>query len=151
MWCKHTNFELDTHAPLLISAPDMKAKGQRTHALTEFVDIYPTLCDLAGLEKPKHLEGRSAAPLLDNPKKPWKEAAYSQYPRGKVMGYSVRTDGYRYTEWRIVGQKEVKSRELYDHKKDPAENVNVADAPENQRVVKKHSELLKKGFETIPR
>ena len=151
MWCKHTNFELDTHSTLLVSAPGMKAAGRRTRALTEFVDIYPTLCDLAGLEKPGHLEGTSLAPLLDDPERPWKEAAYSQYPRGTVMGYSVRTDRHRYTEWRRIGEKEVRARELYDHETDPDENINVADAAENRKVVEHHSELLKKGFQTIAR
>lgn len=151
MWCKHTNFELDTHSTLLMSAPGMKAAGGRTRALTEFVDIYPTLCDLAGLEKPGHLEGASLAPLLDDPGAAWKEAAYSQYPRGTVMGYSVRTDRYRYTEWRRIGEKEVKARELYDHETDPDENVNVAGAPKNREVVERHGELLKKGFNTVAR
>ena len=66
-WCKHSNVHLDTHSPLLIRAPDRKSTGTPSKALTEFVDIYPTLCDLAGLEKPAHLEGDSLAPLLDKP------------------------------------------------------------------------------------
>jgi iduronate 2-sulfatase len=149
MWCKHTNFELDTHAALILSAPGMKAAGLHTRNLVEFVDIYPTLCDLAGLGKPSHLEGLSMAPLLDNPGQPWKEAAYSQYPQGTLMGYSVRTDRYRYTEWRRLGSTDIKARELYDHEKDPDENVNVAGVAENQTVVERHSTLLKKGFGTI--
>ena len=107
MWCKHTNFELDTRAPLIIAAPGMRAAGQKTDALTEFVDIYPTLCAVAGLPLPKHLEGTSAAPLLDRPALRWKTAAFSQYPRGAVMGRSMRTARWRYTEWReIDGGKE---------------------------------------------
>lgn len=151
MWCKHTNFELDTHATLMLSAPGMKAKGERTRNLVEFVDIYPTLCELTGLEKPSHLEGVSMAPLLDEPDQPWKEAAYSQYPRGSLMGYSVRTDRYRYTEWWRLGKTEIEARELYDHEKDPDENANVAGEAENKDVVERHSALLKKGFGTIPR
>jgi arylsulfatase A-like enzyme len=67
----------------------------------EFVDIYPTLCDAAGLSKPDGLEGASFLPLLDDPARAWKRAAFSQYPRKgqQVMGYSMRTDRYRYTEW----------------------------------------------------
>ncbi len=151
MWCKHTNFELDTRSTLVISAPGMRAAGGRTRNLAEFVDIYPTLCDLAGLAKPGHLEGTSLAPLLDEPGRPWKEAAYSQYPQGTIMGYSVRTDRYRYTEWRRIGEGKVRARELYDHEKDPGENVNAAEAEENRAVVERHSALLKKGFSTIPR
>jgi len=151
MWCKHTNFELDTRSTLLVSAPGMKAPGARTRALTEFVDVYPTLCDLAGLDKPAHLEGASFAPLLDDPARTWKGAAYSQYPRGTIMGYSVRTERHRYTEWRRIGEKDVKARELYDHEKDPDENQNVAEEKENREIVERHSELLKRGFATIPR
>lgn len=151
MWCKHTNFEWDTHVPLIIRAPGMKAPGQRTRALTEFVDIYPTLCDLAGLDKPDHLEGLSMAPLLDDPGRPWKAAAYSQYPRGSTMGYSVRTGRYRYTEWRYAKDTKVRWRELYDHQEDPAENVNVVPDPARRAVVERHMALLRKGFPHIGR
>ena len=98
MWCKHTNYEDDTHVTLVVYDPRAKAKGA-TKALVEFVDIYPTLCELAGLELPEHLEGTSFAPLLDKPDTPWKKAAFSQYPRGSKMGYTMRTDRYRYTLW----------------------------------------------------
>jgi len=146
MWCKHTNFELDTHVPLIISAPGMTARGKHTRALTEFVDIYPTLCDLCGLEKPAHLQGTSAAPLLEDPTQPWKRAAFSQYPKGQIMGYSMRTDTHRYTEWRNLKDDEVAAHELYDHQTDPAENVNVADRPENRKLLKKLSQMLHEGY-----
>ncbi len=111
-WCKHTNFENDTNAPLIIRAPRQKSVGSKTDALVEFVDIYPTLCDLAGLAKPEHLEGTSAAPLLDNPDLAWKPAAFSQYPRGKVMGYSMKTDRYRLTAGKDKQTGEIWAREL---------------------------------------
>lgn len=126
MWCKHTNFEIDTHVPMIISAPGMTARGKNTQALTEFVDIYPTLCELCGLDRPKHLEGDSMVPLLSNPEQAWKKAAFSQYPRGDIMGYSMRTERYRYTEWRDIKSGTVKAQELYDHLNDPQENNNVA-------------------------
>jgi iduronate 2-sulfatase len=146
MWCKHTNFELDTHVPLMFRAPGMPA-GQRTEALTEFVDIYPTLCDLCNLEKPGHLQGTSAVPLFENPNRPWKQAAFSQYPRGRVMGYTLRSDTHRYTEWRGMKKDEVVARELYDHRHDPAENSNVVDAPENAALVKELGALMKGGYQ----
>jgi arylsulfatase A-like enzyme len=90
-WAKHSNVENDTNAPLILSAPAMKARGRSTRALVEFVDIYPTLAELAGLPLPAHLEGVSMQPLLDSPSRPWKTAAFSQYPRGQRMGYSMRT------------------------------------------------------------
>ena len=94
--------------------------GKAIASPVEFVDIYPTLCDLAGFEKPGHLEGDSFAELLQNPSGPRKRAAFSQYPRGNIMGYSMTTDRFRYTEW--VDQKkdnEVVFAELYDHQDDP--------------------------------
>ncbi len=85
LWCKHCNFETSVHSPLIISAPNQGAPGRPTTALCEFVDIYPTLCDICGLSLPPHLEGTSLKPLMDDPGRPWKPAAFSQYPRGKVM------------------------------------------------------------------
>jgi iduronate 2-sulfatase len=149
MWCKHTNFEVDTHVPLIISAPGMKARGCRTRALTEFLDIYPTLCDLAGLDKPAHLEGLSMAPLLDDPDLKWKEAAYSQYCRGSSMGYSIRTDRYRYTEWRRAGDKQPDAVELYDHETDPAENRNIAAEAANTEHRTRLSRMLREEFKGI--
>ncbi len=85
-WCKHSNVENDVNAPLILSVPGMKNAGVCTDALVEFVDIYPTLSELAGLPLPGHLEGTSFKPLLDDPKRPWKSAAFSQYPRSQKGG-----------------------------------------------------------------
>lgn len=145
-WCKHTNFELDTHVPMILSIPGMKTAGQRTKALTEYVDIYPTLSEVCGLELPEHLEGRSMIPLIEDPERPWKKAAFSQYPRGRVMGYSMKTKRFRYTEWQDRQTGEVMARELYDHEKDPHENVNVAGELEYTPDVKRLSEMLKQGW-----
>lgn len=156
-WCKHTNFELDTRAPMIISVPGMKSAGQRTKALTEFVDIYPTLCELCGLELPEQpLEGCSFAPLLNDPNRKWKEAAFSQYPRGRmtnkdrmVMGYSMRTERYRYTEWRRLKSGKVLARELYDHEKDPGENVNAIDDAKYAVAVKKLEKMMQRGWKGV--
>ena len=144
-WCKHTNFEVATRVPLIISAPGQK-KGVRTEDLAEFVDIYPTLCDLCGLPLPGGLEGTSLRPVMADPKRKWKSAAFSQYPRpGNIMGYSIRTDLYRYTEWAEPG-KEPAARELYDHKLDPDENTSIADLPENKALVAELSRKLHAGW-----
>lgn len=157
-WSKHTNFELDTHSPLIVSAPEMTAKGEKTRALVEFVDIYPSLCELAGLDLPKHLQGSSFAPLLDDPEKEWKKAAFSQYPRGPfdeagfrpIMGYSVRTDGYRFTRWQSFYHPDsVIAIELYDHQKDPGETINVADQPAYQKTVDEHAAILDQGWQAV--
>jgi arylsulfatase A-like enzyme len=147
LWCKHTNFEVAARAALMISAPGMKTAGAKTEALTELVDVYPTLCELAGLPRPDGLEGASFAPLLADPQRPWKSAAFSQYPRQKeIMGYSMRTDRYRYTEWRMRDGSKVVARELYDHETDPHETVNLAGVPEHAARVKELSERLSAGW-----
>ncbi len=145
LWSKHTNFEIATRSMLMISIPGQKQRGAKTDALVEFVDVYPTLCELAGLPLTDGLEGKSFAPLIANPKLPWKQAAFSQYPRGKLMGHSMRTDRYRYTEWAMPGER-LEGMELYDHKKDPDENVNIANLPKNKKLVAELSEQLRKGW-----
>ncbi len=141
-WAKHSNVENDVHAPLIISVPGMKAAGKKTDALVEFVDMYPTLAELAGLPLPANLEGKSFKPLLDDPSRAWKSAAFNQYPRtvqGKrLMGYSMRTDRYRFTRW--VDRNDpavVDAIELYDHQTDPQENTNIANEPANKALVEK--------------
>jgi arylsulfatase A-like enzyme len=145
-WCKHTNFELDTHVPMILSVPAMKNTGWRTAALTEYVDIYPTLCELCDLTVPEHLEGLSMVPLIEDPDRRWKKAAFSQYPRGKIMGYTMRTQRFRYTEWQDRKTGKVMARELYDHKKDPKENVNAATDPQYKRHIRRLARMLKAGW-----
>jgi arylsulfatase A-like enzyme len=148
-WCKHTNFELDARVPMIFAAPGIRGAGKPTDALAEFVDIYPTLCDLAGLPLPGHLQGTSLLPVLNDVEQSVKTAALSQYPRSHnkrgLMGYSMRTDRWRYTEWLTRKSREVVARELYDHLNDPAENENVADRRENESLVKGLAEQLAKG------
>ncbi|MCX6366737.1 MAG: sulfatase-like hydrolase/transferase [Armatimonadetes bacterium] len=139
LWHKHTNFERATHAPLIFSAPGMTQAGKTTPALAEFVDIYPTLADLAGLTKPTGLDGKSLKPVLDNPSARVRKVAISQYPRsaeGKpVMGYSARDTRWRLTLWRDRTSGATVATELYDEKNDPKESVNVAAKPENAAVI----------------
>ncbi len=150
-WCKHSNVENDTWAPLLLSVPGMKASGKHTDALVEFVDIYPTLAELARLPLPAHLEGASFRPVLENPGCPWKTAAFSQYPRAlgakHLMGYSMRTDRYRFTAWmQRDDHSQVDAVELYDHQADPQENVNIAGPPQNAALVKELTAKLNAGW-----
>jgi len=141
-WCKHTNFENDTNAPLIISVPGLTSAGQRTNALAEFVDIYPTLAAICGLSLPTHLEGTSLVPILHDPSASLKNAAFSQYPRSvdgkQLMGYSMRTDRYRFTRWVYrEDPAKIDAVELYDHQTDPQENVNIANEPAHAEVVEK--------------
>lgn len=149
LWCKHTNFELAARAPLIISVPGMKNAGKKTEALVEFVDIYPTLLELCGFDSKTEsgLEGTSFVPLLENPQQQWKSAAFSQYPRpGNVMGRSMRTDQYRYTEWANQKTGELVGVELYDHKADPQEDFNIALKAENADLTASLSKKLKDGW-----
>jgi iduronate 2-sulfatase len=150
-WCKHSNVELDTRVPLLISVPGLATDGRRTDALVEFVDIYPSLAELAGLARPQHLEGTSFVPLLRDPARAWKPAAFSQYPRApggkRLMGYSMRTDRYRFTRWvERDNPEKVAALELYDHRADPQENQNIADDPANAGLVAQLTDQWKKGW-----
>ena len=144
MWGKHTNYEQATKAPLIIAAPGLKP-GQ-SKSMTEFVDVFPTLCELSGGKIPENLDGKSLVPIMKNNKVSVKEYAMSQYPRkmpkadikkedgkGKLMGYSMRTAQYRYTVWlknftsdQPYSVDKVYTLELYDYTKDPLEKVNVA-------------------------
>jgi len=153
-WCKHTNYENDTRAPLLLRVPGQAHPGQRCDRLVEFVDVYPTLCDLCGVPLPGHLEGTSFAPLLSEPGRPWKRAVCSQYPRnhqGKaLMGYALRDERYRFVEWVSPASPLALAPEgvveLYDHQTDPQEDHNLAAAPALAGVVKEFRALLRAGW-----
>lgn len=150
-WCKHSTMENDANAPLILSVPGMKGAGSHTDALVEFVDIYPTLAEVAQLPLPDHLEGTSLQPLLEDPKRSWKPAAFSQYPRSskgvKLMGYSMRTDRYRFTRWvRENDHSQVDATELYDHQLDSQENTNIANIPANQELVEKLTQQWLAGW-----
>lgn len=152
MWGKHTVFEQATRAPLIISAPGY-SQGKRSTALTEFVDIYPTLCDLAELSVPGTLDGTSLLPVLSNPKKESKEFSVSQFSRSGQIGYSIRTDQYRYTEWHANGYHSfdpydtmnISAIELYDYQADSLETENLY-GKENISAIQSDLHLKLKSF-----
>jgi iduronate 2-sulfatase len=153
MWCKHTNYEQATRAPLILAAPGKKG-GQRSRALAELVDVYPTLCELAGVPKPAHLQGDSLVPLIDAPASPGKYAAFQVYPRrtdelGPLLGHAVRTDRWRYVEWR-KSDESVAARELYDIEHDPGETANVADNEKHRDIIAQHAKLLAEHLAVEP-
>ena len=124
-WCKHTNFEVASRTPLLIAAPGVKG-GQVCKRLVEYVDIYPTLCDLADLPKPAHLQGKSMQPLLADVEAEHKPFVVTRHGGGDA----VRTDGFRYMEMHTKnGAGQLRGVGLFDLKTDPDENQNVAENP----------------------
>ena len=141
-WRKNTLFEVALRSPMIISVPGQRPN--RTGALTELVDIYPTLCDACQLPVPSEVEGMSLTPIIEEPTRPWKTAAFSQLSRAGTKGRSIRTTQYRYTEWGGNGRR---GRELYDYDADPNETVNVVDLPENTELVANLSEQLRAGWQ----
>jgi len=155
MWSKHTNYEEAAHIPLLITAPSVTKPGTRTLALVETVDLYPTLCELAGLPKPKgSLDGKSLVPVLKKPSRDNKEAAFHVFPRnrkgdGAILGRAVRTARYRLVEWKKPGAPaDTAEFELYDYVSDPAETKNLASA--QPAAVKKLEALIAAQPEARP-
>jgi len=151
LWCKTSNFELDARVPLIVAAPTLPGvkQGGRTRRLVELVDLYPTLVDLCQLHAVKDLAGKSFAPLLTAPQQPWKTAAFTQHPRpayfrGKptLMGCSMRTRDFRYTQWRQFETGAIVARELYDHTNDPHENRNVAGKAQYKEVIKRLEKFM---------
>jgi iduronate 2-sulfatase len=151
LWAKTSNFELDARVPLIIATPKMKAAGQTTDSLAELLDLYPTLVEVCGLPKAPGLEGVSLAPVLTSPRREVRQAALSQHPRPayykdapETMGYSIRTERFRYTEWRDWKSGETVARELYDHRRDPDETRNLANDPAHRRDVADGAKQLAK-------
>lgn len=163
LWNKHTNFEQATHTLLMMRIPG-KQKGIKPVATCEFVDIFPTLCELSGIPVPGYLDGQSLVPAIDHPEKEVKAYALSQYPRGNdKMGYSIRTKQFRYTVWFAGGfrtslpydPKLVIAREMYDYEKDPLEKENILDQPayrqEKAKLERLFDECLKRELDGCTR
>ncbi len=144
VWQKRTLFEPSARTPLFIRAPGARGNGRVCRRTVELVDLYPTLADLCGLTPPSNLAGRSLRPLLENPEAEWTGTGVTQILRpggGRpVMGRSLRTERWRYTEWN-EGEDGV---ELYDHANDPDEHVNLAGTPVAADIVRGLREELRR-------
>lgn len=133
---KSSNFEIDTRAPLILNCPGKRDKGQRTNALVELVDIYPSVCELIGIEKPAHLQGTSLNALWNNPEMEWTDYAFSQRKEDKYLGNAMRTDRYRLVVWSLFENREqIEAIELYGLQNDPGETRNIAKEPENKELL----------------
>lgn len=137
LWCKHSCFESSMHAPLIVRAPGIKG-GTHTRGLTEFIDIYPTLCELAGIEQPAHLHGQSFVALLQDPAMKWKDAAIGRFQSGDT----IRTDQYRFSQYSSPAGKPT-ARMLYDHNSDPRENVNLSESDQGKQRLKSLGKKLR--------
>ena len=157
---KMTNYNIDLEVPMIIRYPGQKNPGAQTFALTELIDMFPSLCEIAGIETPDYMQGTSFVPLINNPKQEWKSAAFSQFHRrprhaadgGRYMGYSINTPEHHYIEWYLWNPKtglrgELQNKELYDRKADPTETTNIANQENNQELVARLSQQLSDGWQ----
>lgn len=136
LWGKNTNYETSARVAMMISAPGMP-KGDRTQALVELVDIYPTLAELCALPLPGHLEGTSFVPVMRQPARAWKTAAFSHLLNGSR---TIRTD-----QFRLIVHPEGQL-ELYDHRTGPAEDKNLAADPAHGETLKTQRAALEAGW-----
>lgn len=137
MWCKHCNFNTSLNAPLIIKVPGL-TKGSVNNSITEFIDIYPTLCELSGIPLPEHLEGQSLVKRLHKPEKTEKDFAVSKFNNG----ITIIEDNFFYTEW-LNKKDSTIANMLFDHNVDPDENLNLSTYNENEKLVKSLSLKLK--------
>ncbi|QDU38036.1 Arylsulfatase [Maioricimonas rarisocia] len=136
LWCKHSCFETSMRIPLIVRAPGI-AGGGRTEALTETIDLYPTLCELAGLPLPEHLQGESLVARLKNPAGNWEDTAVGRYKTGDT----IRNDRYRFSEYLDRNGKR-QGRMLYDHETDPGEDTNIVRQTDAAETVESLTEQL---------
>ena len=147
-WGKRTPYEVDGRVSLVLSAPGFR-QGQRISSLVELVDIYPTLCELAGLKIPANLEGDSFRPLLEDSTRSWKTAAFTFSMMGATqrnIGRSMRTETHRLIHWSDLLTREHKGYELYDHRTDPGETKNIANEEGSKEILVDLSARLHKGW-----
>lgn len=158
-WGKMTNYNIDLKVPLIIRYPEQSKRGIKTSGITELVDLFPTLCDLAEIDIPDYMQGQSMVPLMNQPEQKWKSAAFSQFHRRpkvsadgqRYMGYSMNTEKYHYIEWYRWDHKagirgEYKGAELYDRLNDPYEYKNIANNDELNSIQSELSEQLAMGW-----
>ena len=145
LWRKNSLFEESARAPLIISAPGVETDNHDCQRIVEFVDIYPTIADLAGLPPPDELEGVSLRPLLTQPNTQWDRPAFIQTLFVDAPGYSVRTNRWRYIEWGNQGDK---GTELYDQLLDPTEMNNLANSNEYSKTIQQLRKLVHQNWAT---
>ncbi len=139
LWCKHCNFESSLHVPMLVKAPG-KTSGEKSDEITEFIDVYPSLCELAGLPVPEHVDGESFVPVMEGGKME-KNYAVSKFHGGVTL---VKGDMF-YTEF-IDEEGNRQTHMLFDHSSDPLELNNLAEKPEYRETVDELSSFLRANW-----
>ena len=161
-WGKMSNYEIDTRVPLLIATPDSRSAGKRISSPVELLDLFPTLCELAQIEMPTFVDGKSRVNMLNNPNAAYQSVAYSQYYRRhdhsqdpqqspllrpsqvrQYMGYALRTTTHRYVQWRDFETGAITAHELYDHRTNDGETENIFDKAAPELINKLSTTLLK--------
>ena len=142
LWVKHSNFEVALQVPLIVSASNVP-KNKKTNSIAELVDLYPSICELANISQPTHLEGESFVNALKNPSEIHKNTALARYLRGETL----IADNYFYTQWQKKGKTIAKM--LYDHKIDPDENRNLVLESAYNHIVDSLSILHKQKFNKL--
>ncbi len=158
-WGKMTNYNIDLEVPMIIRYPNQENRGAQTFEITELIDMFPSLCEIAGIDVPDYMQGTSFVPLIKDPEREWKDAAFSQFHRrpkvsadgNRYMGYSINTEAYHYIEWYSWDPKtgtrgELKDIELYDRKNDPSETVNISEEKSLKTVIEGLSMQLVGGW-----
>jgi len=166
LWSKVTHFEESSRVPMIASVPGM-TDGTPSSALVELVDLYPTLCEVAGLPLPEHLQGQSFLPVLAKPELPWKEAIFSVSHRART----IRTEDFRFTSYDSRPEEGDRLHlprpgyfepnmlsldghgdfELFDLRNDPRENRNVARKAEYADKVAEMKKRLDAGWKPVAR
>jgi iduronate 2-sulfatase len=137
MWCKHCNFNTSFHSLMTVNVPGINTRGV-TNSITEFVDIFPTLCELCDLPELEQLEGESFVEVLKDPDYEVKDHAVARWREG----ITLINKEYFYTEWRDKND-EMYERMLFDHSVDPDENINIVNLKENSELVDSlHTKLM---------
>ncbi|MEC3908237.1 sulfatase [Tamlana sp. 2201CG12-4] len=134
IWGKHNLFEEGIHSPLVIKYPNIASKGSKTRAIVETVDIYPTLCELSGIDIPGFVQGKSLKPILEKP----------NIPGHSAISYNGKATSVRTSTHRLIVHKDGHV-ELYDHTTAEKESINIA--TENPELVTELKAMIDARFQ----
>ena len=145
LWGKVTLFDIGARVPMIVRVPEISAAGERSQAMVELLDLYPTLVDLVGLKPPVHLQGQSLRPLLGYPERLGKNRiAYTVVRRGPKLGHAIRDQRWRYTRW-------PDGEELYHLPNDPHERRNLVGKSHVHTKLEEYRRLLERKVDSVRR